>query len=268
MRTLLTPALVASALSCLTWQAAASSSHWFETEAARVRLVTAGNAGPDGVVRGILDIELKSGWKTYWRDPGEAGVPPTVDVSKSPNIAGAKIDFPPPQRHDGGGFQWAGYDHSVALPIEFELKTAEESGPISADIFLGVCETICVPLQANLTVDPASDPDNPEDAAAVAAAFGALPGPARPDFGVKVVSEKGAAPVLLEANFPGDPESAELFVAAEEGYMFGPPTRSLRNGKAVFSMNAELPAEPGTGPGLHYTLSTDAGSVSGILPYF
>ena len=123
-------------------------------------------------------------------------------------------------------------------------------------------------MQASLTLDPASDPENPADAAAVSSALAALPGPERRDFGVKVVSEPGAGTVLLEAVFPGDPQSAELFIAAEEGYLLGVPKRIVREGKTLFSIAAELPAEPGTGPGLHYTLSTDAGSVSGLLSYF
>ena len=155
-----------------------------------------------------IDIELEPGWKTYWRDPGDAGVPPSIDVSGSANITAARLDFPPPSRHDGGGFQWAGYDHPVALPIAFQVKSPGQPAVISAEIFLGVCETICIPVQATLTVDPASDSENPEDAAAVTAALAALPGPARPDFGIKTVSEPGASTVLLEAVFPGDPQSA------------------------------------------------------------
>src|SRR5688500_18454149 len=53
-------------------QAHASSSEWFEMEGARIRLVTASKPDADGRLRGILDIELKPGWKTYWRDPGDA----------------------------------------------------------------------------------------------------------------------------------------------------------------------------------------------------
>jgi len=248
--------------------ATASSSQWFETQGARVRIVTTGSPGADGRLRGILEIDLMPGWKTYWRDPGDAGVPPTVDISASDNVAGATIDFPAPQRHDGGGFQWAGYDHPVALPIAFEVKSPGRPARIVADVFLGICETICIPVQASLTLDPASAPENLEDAAAVSSALAMLPEPERPDFNVKVVSEKGAGTVLLEAVFSGDPQSAELFVAAQEGYVLGVPNRSVRDGKTLFSIAAELPEQPGPGPGLHYTLTTDAGSVSGVLPYF
>jgi DsbC/DsbD-like thiol-disulfide interchange protein len=260
------PTLLTIALACGVQPALGSSSDWFETKGARVRLVTTGTPGADGRLTGILDIDLMPGWKTYWRDPGDSGVPPSVDLSASINLSGVQFAFPPPQRHDGGGFQWAGYDHPVAFPIELELASA--NGPISAAVFLGICETICIPVQASLTLDPKSDPDNPRDAAAVAAAKASLPQPDRPDFGVKVVSNPGDATIVLEASFPGDPETAELFVAAEEGYTFGTPRRVQRDGRTMFELEAGLPASAGAGSGLHYTLVTEAGSVSGLLPYF
>ena len=49
---------------------------------------------PTAGCTGVLDIDLKPGWKTYWRDPGDAGVPPQLDVSASTNVAGAELRFP------------------------------------------------------------------------------------------------------------------------------------------------------------------------------
>jgi DsbC/DsbD-like thiol-disulfide interchange protein len=248
--------------------ARASSSDWFETDGARIRLVTAGKPDAQGKLTGILDIELKPGWKTYWRDPGDAGVPPTIDVSANPNIAKAEFDFPAPQRHDEGDFNWAGYDYPVALPITFTLKDPAGAATIDAAVFLGVCETICVPVQAKLAVDPANDPDNPDDTSAVSAAFAAIPPAATPQFGVKPAEKTGDAKVVFEATFPGDPESAELFVAGDGNYVFAMPVREERDGKTFFSVEVTRPDEKPTGPGLHYTLVTNAGAVSGLLPYF
>jgi DsbC/DsbD-like thiol-disulfide interchange protein len=75
--------------------ALASSTDWFETQGGRIRLVTAGTPDAQGRIKGVLDIALDPGWKTYWRDPGDAGVPPQLDVSGSTNIAEAKLSFPP-----------------------------------------------------------------------------------------------------------------------------------------------------------------------------
>jgi DsbC/DsbD-like thiol-disulfide interchange protein len=246
----------------------ASSSDWFEVEGARMRLVTTGKPDAEGRIKGILDIQLQPGWKTYWRDPGDAGVPPTIDISANPDIAGAQFDFPAPQRHDEGDFKWAGYDYSLGLPVTFTLKDPAGPATIDAAVFLGVCETICVPVQAKLAIDPADDPDNPDDASAVSAAFAAIPPAATPAFGIKVAEKASNAKVVLEAVFPGNPATAELFVAGEDGYVLTVPVREERDGKTFFSLEVTRPDEKPSGPGLHYTLVTDAGSVSGILPYF
>jgi DsbC/DsbD-like thiol-disulfide interchange protein len=246
--------------------ARASSSGWYEMQGARVRLVTTGRVDAAGQLKGALDIQLNRGWKTYWRDPGDAGVPPTIDVSANGNIAKAEFDFPAPQRHDDGDYQWAGYDHPVALPVSFTFDGGTGPATISADIFLGVCETICVPVQATFTVDTSGDPENVEDKAVVAAAFDGLPEAATPDFGVTPAGQSDGG-ILLNATFPGDPTTAELFIAGEHGYVFGTPVRETRDGKTAFSVDVTRPDDTPSGPGLRYTLVTEAGAVSGLLPY-
>lgn len=243
-----------------------ASSDWFEMEGARIRLVTTGEPDAQGLLKGTLDIALKPGWKTYWRDPGDAGVPPMIDVPA--NVLDAELSFPAPQRHDEGDFQWAGYDYPLGLPVTFTIKGAAALQPITADVFLGVCEAICVPVQARLSVDPGQGPENAGDKALVEAAFNAIPKPATEEFGVKVVSKPGDTDVLLEAAFPGNPDTAELFLAGGDGYSFTTPVRTIRNGKTYFETIVSLPARLGTGPGLHYTLVTDTGAVNGLLPYF
>lgn len=251
-----------------TGQAIASSSQWFDSDGARIRLVTTGEVGPDGLLTGALQVELKPGWKTYWRDPGDAGVPPSADISASTNIESASLDFPAPQRHDEGDYKWAGYDYPVAFPVTFKLQDAGKPALVEADVFLGVCQSICIPVSAKLSVDPASDPENGMDAAVVSAAVEALPDPERADAGVRVVSEPGDDTVTLEAFFPGDPAKADLFIAGEDGYAFTTPVKSMKDGKTLFTTQVSLPARQGTGPGIYYTLVTEGGAVSGLLPYF
>ncbi len=247
--------------------ASASSSDWFETDGGRVRLVTTGKPDAAGRLQGVLDIQLKPGWKTYWRDPGDAGVPPQIDLSASTNVAGAELAFPAPQRHDDGYAKWAGYDYPVALPVTFTIKVPNGPAIIDAAVFLGICETICIPVTAKLVFDPGRDPDNRDDAVAVEQAFAALPGPARPDFGVTFVS-RDEKTLVVEANFPGNPASAELFLAGADGYALGVPAKTTKDNKTLFSVELlDAPASPPAGDGLHYTLVTPAGSVSGLLPY-
>ena len=259
MSTALLPAAAAPGL--------ASSSAWHDSEGGRIRLVTSGAPDQAGHLQGVLDIALKPGWKTYWRDPGDNGVPPQIDISDSTNVSDAALSFPAPKRHDDGYGVWAGYDHSVSLPVTFTLASPRDAATIEAQVFLGVCETICIPLQATLKLDPSSDPDNVADAALVKTGFAALPGRAQPGFEARPLPGDPET-LVVEAAVPGNPASAEFFVAGEHGYMFGPAVRDERDGKLIFRLPIlDRPATPPSASGLAYTLTGETGAVAGLLPY-
>lgn len=245
----------------------ASSSAWHEAQGGRLRLVTTGKPDVSGRLQGALEIDLQPGWKTYWQDPGDAGVPPQVDISSSQNVSAAELSFPAPQRHDDGYSKWAGYGQPVTLPVTFTVPAPGDPVIIQANIFLGVCETICVPVQARFELDPATDPDNASDAAVIKAALAALPGQEQPDFGVTLVPDEGEA-LTVAAAFPGDASAVDFFIAGTDGYMFGPPSRLEKDGKLVFTVAVlDRPDTKPSGPGLPYTLTTAAGAVAGLLPY-
>src|SRR5690606_17442235 len=150
-----------------------------------IRFVTAGQPGPDGLIRGALQIDLAPGWKTYWLDPGSFGVPPQVSVNVQDKAAEVEVGFPAPQRFDDGHAQWAGYDEPVALALTFRLpEGVANAQDVTAHTFLGVCETICIPVQAELTLSLGDNADAAEEAAIVDAAFAALPAPAEENLNV------------------------------------------------------------------------------------
>lgn len=258
--------ILAMVLATLPAHAFASSSAWLETQGGRVRLVTAGAPDAQGVLTGALEIDLLPGWKTYWRDPGEAGVPPVVDVSANPNPVSAELSFPAPQRFDDGYSKWVGYKHSIALPVKFTVK-GSEADRINANVFLGICETICIPVQGRLEVYPADDPGNAGDVALVEGAFAALPKPEEPGFGV-IVLKSDAGRVEVEAHVPHGAKPLDFFLASEKGYVFGTPERLETDGKVRFSVPLiDRPTDAPTQGALRYTLTTNAGAVEGALPY-
>lgn len=247
--------------------ASASSSSWYEAEGGRLRLVTTGAPDAAGRLKGVLQIDLKPGWKTYWRDPGASGVPPSIDVSASPLVASAVIDFPAPEHHFDGAATWAGYDQPVSLPVTFTMRASGKVGVIDALVFLGICETICVPVQTQLPVDTDAGRDDVADAATVAAAWAALPQAATQDFGAKAVASDDKS-VTLEVIAPSAGQ-AELFLAGSEGYMFSLAKPVAEAGKPVWKADIiTRPRQKPAGDGLHYTLVTPGGAVSGLLPYF
>lgn len=254
-------------LALVATDAAASSSPWHMAEGVRMRLVTTGLPAADGTLRGALQIDLKPGWKTYWRDPGSSGVPPSIDLSRSAGAALLDVGYPAPMRFDDESGPWVGYKHSVAFPLSFRVTSAGEPVQIDADVFIGICQDICIPVQASFAVDVAGDPGNAEDAAVVDAALAALPASAEPGFGIKPRSADETG-MTVEAAFSGDPDSVELFVAGADGYAFGAPTKAVEGRSAVFTLPIlERPEAKPAGDGLPYTLVTQSGAVQGRLPY-
>ncbi|WP_159590639.1 protein-disulfide reductase DsbD domain-containing protein [Chelativorans xinjiangense] len=247
----------------LATSAAASSSQWFESDGGTVRVVTSGLADEQGRLRGALEIKLEPGWKTYWRDPGEAGVPPQIELSASSDIRRAEILFPPPKRITDPYATWAGYPQSVALPVVFGPATPGGAGIIEGSMFLGICETICIPFQASFSFDAGADPDNAADGMVVTAAFAALPDDAGPGFELTGVLRQGSR-LLLDADLPPEAGEPVLFLAAPEGVRLATPALEEReNGSAAFV--AEILDAPDEAAELHYTLVLGGKAVSGTV---
>ncbi|WP_198174129.1 protein-disulfide reductase DsbD domain-containing protein [Mesorhizobium xinjiangense] len=251
---------------CLASPALASSSDIVETEGGTIRLVTSGIAGPDGRIRGALEIGLKPGWKTYWRDPGASGVPPQIDIGQSVNVESAEIRYPAPQWHDEGYGAWAGYDKSLALPITFTASEPDRFSLIEADVFLGICETICIPVRARLTVEPGKSPDNKGDEVVVAAAHAAVPPQAGPEFGISSVDLRDGT-LTIAAVVPAEEEDMALFVAGSQGYGFGvPKLTSVVDGEARFQVPLTTRSETPNAPAaIDYTLRAGGHSVTGTF---
>ncbi|MEO9612286.1 MAG: protein-disulfide reductase DsbD domain-containing protein [Nitratireductor sp.] len=252
-------------------RAQAASSESFHTDGATIRLITTGLADRDGVLRGALEVDLDPGWKTYWRDPGASGVPPQITLDGSLNVEDARLGYPAPQWHEDSYGAWAGYDAPVRFPVIFTIGAPERYALIEANVFVGVCQNVCIPVQARLTVEPGSAPDAPADKAAVEAAFAALPAPAGDDFGVTAVRLE-ADQLIVEAAMPAESGEAALFVAGAQGYLFGTPRTDRTeagNGPADRTIfHVPILQRPGTDtppPTVAYTLVTDAGAVAGEI---
>ena len=97
-----------------------------------------------------LTIRLAPGWKTYWRSPGDAGIPPGFNWSGSSNVQAVTVQFPVPEVFDQGGMRSIGYEHEVTFPIL--VTPRDPSAPITlrGDVDIGVCEEICIPVRLNV----------------------------------------------------------------------------------------------------------------------
>lgn len=91
-----------------------------------------------------LHVKLVPNWKTYWRIPGAGGVPPSITATGA-NLKTFAFDCPLPQRLAGPDGESIGYHDEVIFPMRIEPIDADALMAINLDVFIGVCETICVP---------------------------------------------------------------------------------------------------------------------------
>jgi DsbC/DsbD-like thiol-disulfide interchange protein len=103
-----------------------------------------------------VELELAPGWKTYWRSPGDAGIPPTFDWSGSENVKSVRLHWPAPEVFEANGMQTIGYHERLVLPVEITPKDPSRPVRLSVVMALGVCDEICLPATLELTSDLAS----------------------------------------------------------------------------------------------------------------
>src|SRR3954466_3493647 len=116
---------------------AQDSSPWQTDRHSAVRLVAGSRSGP--VLLGGIAFQLQPGWHTYWRNPGDSGVPPRFDFSKSDNVESITILWPAPTRFDdGAGGQSLGYEKHVLLPMRVVARDAGRPVIVRATISYAV----------------------------------------------------------------------------------------------------------------------------------
>ena len=101
-----------------------------------------------GTHMAALRIQLKPGWKTYWRAPGEGGIPPQFDWTGSNNIGAVQMHWPRPKISYPNGLRTIGYTEQVIIPIEFIPQSSGQPIRVKGRVDLGVCNDICVPMSA------------------------------------------------------------------------------------------------------------------------
>jgi DsbC/DsbD-like thiol-disulfide interchange protein len=206
------------------------ASAWVVLPNARVRLI----AGPPAVkaansyLAGV-QLMLADGWKTYWRMPGDAGVPPSFDWTGSRNVASLGVLYPAPMRLVEPAATSIGYKGAVIFPVDVVAQEAGAAVVLNLDMALGICRDICIPAEAklSLTIAPAAmrgAPSVPLQAALERVPRGALQRRAGdPELTRVTPSHEGPAPhLLIEARFPRGVAGADLFLeagSAEDVYL-------------------------------------------------
>lgn len=220
--------------------AAAATGDWAEGQKTMVRLFASG-LDADGTLNGAIEIALPTGWKTYWRNPGTAGIAPVFDFSASHNLDHPVVSFPLPQVVDDGYSVTNVYVGGVVLPFHADVTDPKMPVELALTVKLGVCEEVCVPdeVTARLTVPPGEN--DPATEAVLTTARARLPGPSQPGlFAVDSVARQGgtdARPMFrVAATVPAGTEPEFLVEGPEDWAPYAPVFVGRDGSKMLFDV--------------------------------
>ena len=192
-----------------------------------MRLLLAGTQA--GRIAGGIEIVLEPGWYTYWRNPGEAGLPPVFDFSGSENVADVEVQYPAPERYDDGTSVSLVYRDEVVFPVTVTPVEPGKPVKLMLDARFGVCREVCIPTDARSSV---TSPLLPQPDVLTEARLDRyqplVPKPAEPGrFDVENVSLDGEF-LLIDVRLP-QASYFDLFAEAPAGWFIGQPALVSRD---------------------------------------
>lgn len=188
-------------------------------EKARMRLIAAGRE--HGIYKVAAEIRLPPTAITYWRTPGDAGVPPQFSIAESENVADAKVLFPAPRRIDEQGMEAFGYRGGVVFPIQVAARDASKPVRLRLTVAYAVCDNICIPEKSSAELILPSSIDSPQGIAfGTAEARVPLLLPASDLVKkVQIKPDTAAASPAWLLTWEGDARPTDLFAEAPEGWV-------------------------------------------------
>ncbi len=214
-------ALLVSVSVILPASAMAETTGWVDNEGGRMRIVA---LAPDaeGNVRGALQIEPKAGWITYWREPGDAGIPPHIAFAETAGVSLKRMSYPVPRRFDNGPVRDIGYDGPVSFPFELKIEDINKPAALAASAFVGLCRNICIPFQADFSLSLKADSGTSfAEAMIINDAEAKLPEHPSDDFAVTHYSVTSDGDTLrLRLQLPKNaPKKPQVIVTGPEGHV-------------------------------------------------
>ena len=250
------------ALTLLTVPASAAETAWQEIAPdTRLRLVSSDVLKADGTTMLALELDMPHGTKTYWRVPGDSGIPTVLDTANSHGVVGHDMLWPYPAIEVVGGLTDFVYRGPTVLP--FELKLDGSRADLAVSVVMGVCSDICVPAMASfaLPLDFAK-PDRGQGLR-IAQAVARTPRPwaeASPLGGVSWNVAGDAISVEI-----ADPRVDPLSLIADAsaaGQLFGAPQKSPEGSAVLLPLLGGAHQAAQEGMPVSLTFMTDSGPFS------
>jgi DsbC/DsbD-like thiol-disulfide interchange protein len=126
---------------------ATDASSWDGDTRSAIRLIAGGSRPSDSDVHAAVEVKLSPGWKTYWRYPGDSGVPPRFNFAQSLNVKSVAVSWPAPDHFVDESGQSIGYKDSVIFPLRITPQDPAKPVTLRVALDYAVCEKLCVPAK-------------------------------------------------------------------------------------------------------------------------
>lgn len=240
--------------------ALAAESAWQElVPGVRARLVTSDVLNPDGTTLAGIQIEMPQNYKTYWKTPGQTGIPTQIDLAGSKGVEGSRILWPYPTVDNAAGYLDYVYFGPTVLPLELKVSSGAASIVVSA--VMGICSDICMPAKASFAMPlDFGKPDAGEEIRLrQALANTPMPWQQNPEPIGDVIFDKATGALRLDVDDARiDPQSI-IASFADTSLIFGVPQKSREPGIVVLPSLGTDTIEGLEGQPVQLTFMTDMG---------
>jgi thiol:disulfide interchange protein len=129
---------------------AAFAAHAAHTQANLI--LSAETASPGDTIWAGVDLKMESGWHTYWKNPGAAGMATEIKWQLPPGVTAGEIQWPLPEKLPPAEVTTYGYENEVMLIVPLTLATNLPAGPIDlkANVSWLECKEVCIPANTNI----------------------------------------------------------------------------------------------------------------------
>ena len=183
-----------------------------------------------------VEIAMPPGSHTYWKQPGEAGVPPVFAFNGSVNVAKAEVRFPVPSRLSEDGLDAFGYTGTVVFPVVVTPTDRSKPATLKVDVAYAVCNKICIPAHGTAQLQlPAEGGEVDGEAVTTALALVPLPATEAEHDSLKVNELERTAKQSWQVAWTGTRPLEDLFVVMPEGFYFS----TRKTGPNMFVLTAE-----------------------------
>lgn len=240
----------------------AATSQWVDLYGGKARLSAVKDPATN-IISGMVEIKLKEGWKTYWRQPGGSGIPPKIDFTGSTFFNLDKILYPVPEI-GGSTDQFIGYHNSVNFVFSGQATSVDAT--LKLDLLAGVCEKICIPAMANFEIEAqALNQSDPKALMSLMLGKSLLPRKAHEQFSLSDIHYKDDI-FSASAVLPEGLKNPTLLVEGPNGWFSGVIKLDKSLNKFSFTLPENLVQKSGPNNQFNYTLIASGQGVESALP--